>query len=168
MSNKPREIWIDECRHFLTFSGWAYNKKPNHVSGTLISAIEKSDFDKLSEELAKRDSELAELKAKHEELLSYLPSVPTDTYEKQLAKENAELKQALAELKLQFKGNLCTHCYDMIEDENSSLASKQKAVIEKLKEQRDAASKSVTCSETTRLKWIEECDKELAEIEGKK
>lgn len=72
--NKPREWWVD-------LHDPQMNSKPAECfiqSGRFIHVIEKSHYDAL--------------KAKHEELLSYLPKVPTQTYEKDMAKEIIALK----------------------------------------------------------------------------
>ena len=49
--------------------------------------------------LQELEKENTEMKAKHEELLSYLPKVPTEPYEKELAKKCTELEKENAELK---------------------------------------------------------------------
>ncbi len=72
--DKPR-VWkiygaICAQRGSAAFDDW---KSPKH---TLV--IEKSAYD--------------ELKAKHEELISYIPKVPTHPYEKRLLEEISELK----------------------------------------------------------------------------
>jgi chorismate mutase len=56
-------------------------------------------LDERLKELNEANKKLADLKAKHEELLSYMPKVPTEPYEKLVAKSFVELQRELAACK---------------------------------------------------------------------
>ena len=87
--SEPKEFWIDaeieKPSVHVTFV-W---KKGETGKSEGIHVIEKSYADKLA-------AELASLKEKHAELLSYLPKVPSEPYEKQLAAELERERMRLA------------------------------------------------------------------------
>jgi hypothetical protein len=81
---KERDRWYDEHQKVLD------------VKNELIAENKK---------LAK---ELAELRTKHEELLSYMPKVPTQPYERELAQQLAEARAEIERLKDELKGKYRT------------------------------------------------------------
>lgn len=86
-SNGPREFWIPKSNLDFYFrdniilaqvTGANIRMSDNVVPADAIFFIERCHYDALA--------------AQYEELLSYLPKVPTQPYEKQLAKDLEEMK----------------------------------------------------------------------------
>lgn len=70
------------------------------------------------------------LKAKYEELLSYIPKVPTEPYEKQMAREIEALKAERDELLKKGKGNVFVHRHHY--DQAMQQAAEFRAALEEI------------------------------------
>ena len=96
MSAEPREFWIEPEHNGRVFIPYNESKTLVEYSGappkSCLLVIEHSAYQAL-------EQKLADLQLRHDELLSYLPKIPTQPYEKELAQKLAVAVEALELLK---------------------------------------------------------------------